>query len=219
MSYGLNIIGSNGNYQIEDGFTTFLVRSLGVVANGTELSSYFNPAKGEVLLLRPSTNSGSLYTGRNSSSQMGMMCSSGNISYIVATPAKNVPSSPDTFGLRVWGDSESLIFDSGSKYMLPVVNSFLPKIETAPNYKPTRSLTVTAPQYGRNRYIDYAYFFPIGMEPFNPMVPGVSYWHCPKCTWVNSTSFYFDVTIQVGPLMIPVAWFYPANRHFLISEI
>ena len=98
MSYGLNIIGSNGNYQIQDGFTTFLVKTLGSVASGTNLSSYYNSESGEVLLLRPSSNSGSLYIGRNASSQTSMLCSSGNITYIVATPAKSVSASSDNFG-------------------------------------------------------------------------------------------------------------------------
>lgn len=215
MSYGLNIIGSNGNYQIQDGFTTFLVKSLGSVASGTNLSSYHNPANGEVLLLRPSSNSGSLYLGRNAASQTSMLCSSGNITYIVATPARNVSPSSDTFGLRVWDASESLIFDSGAKYVLPVVNSFLPNIQTAPSFRPSSSLTVAAPNYGRSRYITYAYFFPIGMEPYGP---GASYWIYPRCTWVSSTSFSFDVRQEVGAPPAPYPWYYPSDRHFLILE-
>lgn len=213
MSYGLNVIGSNGNYQIQDGFTTFLVKSLGSVASGTDLSSYHNPANGEFLLLRPSSNSGSLYLGGNASSQTIMLCSSGNITYIVATPAKNVSLSSDTFGLRVWDASGSLIFDSGAKYVLPVVNSFLPNIKTAPIFRPI-SLTVAAPNYGRSRYITYAYFFPVGIEPHGPHA---SYWFYPRCTWVSSTSFSFDVRQVVGA-PVPYPGYYPPNRHFLILE-
>lgn len=215
MSYGLNIIGSNGNYQIQDGFTTFLVKSLGTVASGTNLSSYYNSANGEVLLLRPSSNSGSLYLGRNASSQTSMLCSSGNITYIVATPAKNVSPSSDTFGLRALDASGSLIFDSGAKYVLPVVNSFLPNTATAPSFRPSSAVSVAAPQYGRSRYIVYAYFFFVGVEPYGP---NASYWLYPRCTWVNSTYFSFDVKTEVGAPPGAYPWYYPSNRHFLILE-
>lgn len=216
MSYGVNILGSNGNYQIQDGVSTFLVKSSGTVASGTVFNlNYHNPSAGEFLLLRPASNTGWIALGRNGSRQTSMLCSSGNIVYAVAAPSNTVSQSSDTYGLRIKNSSGGLIFDSGAKYPLPVANGFLPNTETAPNYRPTASLTVTSPIAGRSRYLEYSFVNPVGIEPYGP---NASYWLYPRCYWNSATSFSFDVRTEVGAPPAPYPWYYPANRYFFLLE-
>ena len=217
MSYGISVIGSNGNLQIEAGVSTFFVKSSGVLASGTVVGqSYHNPSIGEFLLLRPASNTGWLAFGRNNSGQTSVLCSSGNFAYAVAAPSKTVTQSSDAYGLRIKAADGSLVFDSGAKYALPVANGYLPNTNTAPNFRPTASITTVAPTAGRSRYLEYSFLNPVGIEPYGV---DASYWLYPRCYWNSASSFSFDVRQEVGAPPAPYPWHYPTNRYFFLLEL
>lgn len=219
MSYGLSIKNESGAFQIEEGMSNYVIKSSGVIASGTLKSTVgdlANERNGELLLVRPSSNTGSIYLSANSSFTPILACTSGNISYIVAAVSKNMAQSSVSYGLRVRGATSDLIYDSGTKIASPIANLVFPVVDWVAYPRPTINPTFSSPRAGRLRYMEYSFAAPLAIEPVQI---NVANWLYPRCTWNSQTSFTIDIVEAAGAPPAPYGWNYEATKQMYVFEV
>lgn len=219
MSYGLSIKNSSGVLQIEEGMSNYVIKSSGVIASGTLNSSVgalANKSAGELLLLRPSSNTGSIRLSTSGSSTPVLSCTSGNITYIVAAVSKNMTPSSTSYGLRVKGAASDLIYDSGTKIASPIANLVFPIVNWVAFPRPTINPTFSSPREGRLRYMEYSFTAPLAIRPLQI---NVANWLYPRCTWNSQTSFTIDIVETAGAPPAPYGWNYEATKQMYVFEV
>lgn len=196
MSYGINIIGENGNNQIQEGYLNYIAYQEGVIADGTLGSSITN--LGEMIFIRPQSGTGNLWLQIPSSGYAASMfrCSSGNIEYVAAKLGNSISPSTDSNGIKIFGADGSIVFDSGFKYLIPIAVGYIPPTISS---QPTATITLPAGLPSRKRYVDYSIFRPLG-SMLNPNNQFASYSRGPHITFNSSTSISVRIdTIGAGP--------------------
>lgn len=159
MSYGLTIVGSSGQVQIENTRSCFIFVRSGVLAQTVAYATVrglADRASGECLLIRPSSNSGKIGWTTN---HLNITCSSGSMTYIVVKPASNVGASSNSYGLRVYSSAGVIAYDSGYNPPKPMgAYSIVYQGSNVNSWFSNVTATLPTPIFGRNRYIDFSFF-------------------------------------------------------------
>jgi len=221
MSYGFSVKNESGVLQIEEGMSNYVIKSSGVIASGTlnsTVGSLANESADEILLLRPSSNTGSIHLSVNVNVSFApvLSCTSGNITYIVAAVSKNMAPSSMSYGLRVRGAASDLIYDSGTKIASPIATVVFPIVDWVAYPRPTINPTFSSPRAGRLRYMEYSFAAPLAIRPIQI---NVSNWLYPRCTWNSQTSFTIDIVEAAGAPPAQYGWNYEATKQMYVFEV
>ncbi len=159
MSYGLKVIGASGQVQISDLASSFSVVKQGVVGSPVthaSLSQLANASAQESLFIKPAAGYGGI-GWRDYYDLQYIECSTGSISYCVIKPNKLITPSSAGYGIRSFGPSGELLFDSGTIGPKPLAASYITYQGGNVNtWYTSSSVNLPNPLYGRNRFVDFS---------------------------------------------------------------
>lgn len=159
MSYGLKVIGASGQVQISDEASSFSVIRQGVVSSPVthaSLSQLADVGAQESLFIKPAVGYG-VIGWRDYYNLQYIECSTGSISYCVIKPNKFIAPSSAGYGLRSFGPSGELLFDSGTIGPKPLATSYITYQGGNVNtWYTTSTVNLPNPLYGRNRFVDFS---------------------------------------------------------------
>lgn len=208
---GINIVGENGMYQIEDGYMNYLAYQQGVVPSDTPKEDLTQI--GDMLFVRPQSGVGTLSAYWTIADNICVLtCTTGNIEYVSVRLGNTMSGSSNPYGFRVFGQDGSLVFDSGTKYLIPIASSAIPA--TPISASPTVTLTLAAPPAHRKRYVDASILTEVGVEEGETSDWG--YFLMPKIQFISPTSIGAWIErIEGGP---PASLYGSSSHPFFIGD-
>lgn len=158
MSYDLQVFNESGEVQIDGILSNYQKGRSLVLPSGTKLSNI--PAS--YRYIRP-VGSGTLHIASpvcSTPADPVVKSTSGSFEVVEAVPVKNLPDSGTDWGLQVFSEDGSKVYDSGYPLLHHTGFLELSGSNTASLNTMVSQLTLPTPSFSRNRYINISFLTP-----------------------------------------------------------